>query len=95
MHYRITKVKHDADKRDEIIRILNEKESIIASFEGLNWVKMISISDTETMAISEYGTEAQLKAVEGRFREVMVDLVPLMKAPPEVCNGDAFWVQKL
>ena len=91
MYYRITKVSHEAGKRQEIINILKAKEEIINSFEGLNFVKMIAVSETVTMAISEYGSEAQLKAVEGRFKEVMVDMMPLMKGAPEVFHGDSFW----
>ena len=91
MHYRITKVSHEAGMRDKFVEILKAKEAIINSFEGLNYVRMIAISETATLAISEYGSEAQLKAVEGRFKEVMIDMAPLMTAPPEVLNGDSFW----
>ena len=95
MHFRITKVNHDADKRDQIVAILKSKEEIINSFEGLKYVKMIAVSDTQTVAISEYDSEASLKAVEGRFKEVMMDMMPLMSGPPEVLNGDSFWEMTL
>ena len=92
MYYRITKVNHEAGMRDEMRDILEAKADVLKSFEGLHWVKMIAVSDTVTMAISEYGSEDQLRAVEGRFREVMVDLAPLMAGPPEVSTGDEFWL---
>ncbi len=95
MHYRITKVTHEAGKRDQFIEILGQKEELINSFEGLNYVRMIAVSDTVTIAISEYDSEEKLKAVEGRFKEIMIDMVPLMSAPPEVLNGDSFWEKVL
>ena len=91
MHYRITRVRHDADKRPAMIETLNAKADLIKSFEGLRYVRMIAVSDTETVAISEYETEADLNAVQPRFREVMKDMVPLMAGAPDVSNGDAFW----
>ena len=91
MHYRITKIYHEADKRDELTEILNEKRESLNSFEGLSSVRMVSVSDTATIAVSVYETEEQLKAVEPRFQEAMVDLMPLMTSPPEVHNGDVFW----
>ena len=91
MHYRITRVQHAADKRQAMVDMLKSKEELIASFEGLRYVRMIALSDTETLAISEYESEEALNAVQGRFREVMVDMVPLMSGPPDVSNGDAFW----
>ena len=91
MHYRITKVYHEADKREALTELMNEKKEILRSFEGLRSVKMVGVSDTATIAVSQYETEEQLKAVESRFQEVMVDLMPLMTSPPEVHNGDVFW----
>jgi hypothetical protein len=91
MHYRITKVYHEADKREALTELMNEKKETLGSFEGLRSVRMVSVSDTATIAVSQYETEEQLKAVESRFQEVMVDLMPLMTSPPEVHNGDVFW----
>ena len=91
MHYRITRVQHEAGKRQAMVDMLNSKSELIQSFQGLRYVRMIAISDTETVAISEYETEADLQAVQPRFREVMVDMVPLMTGAPDVSNGDAFW----
>ena len=95
MHYRITKVNHEPGKRDQFVKILKQKEDLINSFEGLNYVRMIAVSDTVTIAISEYDSEEKLKAVEGRFKEIMIDMVPLMSGPPEVLNGDSFWEKVL
>ena len=91
MHYRIKKVHHEAGKRDELIEILKTKEEILKSFDGLKHVRMVEIRDTVTIAISEYETAEHLQMVEDRFKEVMVDLMPLMSEPPEVHNGDVFW----
>ena len=91
MHYRITKVYHEAGKREALAELLNEKKGILKEFEGLKSVRMVGVSETATIAVSEYETEDQLKAVEPKFQEVMVDLMPLMTQPPEVHNGDVFW----
>ena len=55
---------------------------------------MVAVSDTATIAVSEYETEDQLNAVEPKFQEVMVDLMSLMTQPPEVHNGDVFWAHE-
>tara|TARA_Y100001970_G_C13754774_1_gene612782 strand:- start:107 stop:394 length:288 start_codon:yes stop_codon:yes gene_type:complete len=94
MHYRITKVYHEADKRDELVEVLDSKKEILNSFDGLKSVRMVAVSDTSTIAVSEYETEEQLNAVEHKFQEVMIDLMPLMTSPPEVHNGDVFWDYK-
>ena len=91
MHYRITKVYHDSGKREELSELLNKKKGMLKDFDGLKSVRMVAVSETATIAVSEYETEDQLKAVEAEFQEVMVDLMPLMTQPPEVHNGDVFW----
>ena len=91
MHYRITKVYHESGKREELSELLNKKRGMLKDFDGLKSVRMVSVSETATIAVSEYETEEQLKAVEPKFQEVMVDLMPLMTQPPEVHNGDVFW----
>ena len=55
---------------------------------------MVEVNNTVTIAISEYESEEQLKKVEPRFQEVMVDLMPLISEPPEIYNGDVFWEHK-
>ena len=91
MHYRITKVYHESGKREELSELLNKKRGMLKDFGGLKSVRMVGVSETATIAVSEYETEEQLKAVESKFQEVMVDLMPLMTQPPEVHNGDVFW----
>ena len=91
MHYRITKVYHESGKREELSELLNKKRGMLKDFVGLKSVRMVGVSETATIAVSEYETEEQLKAVEPKFQEVMVDLMPLMTQPPEVHNGDVFW----
>ena len=94
MYYRITRVRHTAENRQAMVDLLKSKEEIINTFEGLRYVRMIAVSDTETVAISEYESEAALNAVQGRFREVMIDMMPLMEGPPDVSHGASFWEQK-
>ena len=91
MHYRITKVYHESGKREELSELLNKKRGMLKDFDGLKSVRMVGVSETATIAVSEYETEEQLKAVETKVQEVMVDLMPLMTQPPEVHNGDVFW----
>ena len=54
MHYRITKVNHEQGKRDDIIAYLKTKNEDINSIEGLQSVRMIAISETESIALSKY-----------------------------------------
>ena len=68
MHYRITKVYHEAGKREALAELLNEKKGMLKDFDGLKSVRMVGVSETATIAVSEYETEDQLKAVEvGEF----------------------------
>ena len=91
MHYRITKVHHDLGKRDDIITYLETKDEDIRSIEGLQSVRMIEISETESIAISKYENEQQLTMAEEKFKEIMGGMMPFMTAPPEVNNGDECW----
>ena len=95
MHYRITKVQHEAGKRDDIVAYLKTKDEDVLSIEGLQSVRMIEISETESIAISKYENEQQLKMAEEKFKEIMGGMMPFMTAPPEVDNGNVCWsVQK-
>ena len=94
MHYRITKVNHELGKRDDIIDYLNIKNKEINSIEGLQSVKMIATSETESIAISKYENEQQLTMAEEKFKEIMSGMMPFMTAPPEVHNGDECWSMK-
>ena len=95
MHYRITKVQHEPGKRDDIVAYLKTKDEDVRSIEGLQSVRMIEISETESIAISKYENEQQLTMAEEKFKEIMVGMMPFMTAPPEVNNGDVCWsVQK-
>ena len=67
MYYRITKVYHEAGKREALSELLNEKKGMLKDFEGLKSVRMVGVSETATIAVSEYETEDQLKAVEPKF----------------------------
>ena len=94
MHYRITKVHHEQGKRDDIIAYLKTKNEDIKSIEGLQSVRMIAISETESIAISKYENEQQLTMAEEKFKKIMVGMMPFMTAPPEVHNGDECWSMK-
>ena len=91
MHYRITKVNHEQGKRDDIIAYLKTKNEDINSIEGLQSVRMIEISETESIAISKYENEQQLTMAEEKFKEIMGGMMPFMTAPPEENNGDECW----
>ena len=94
MHYRITKVQHEPGKRDDIVAYLKTKDEDVKSIEGLQSVRMIEISETESIAISKYENEQQLKMAEQKFKEIMGGMMPFMTAPPEVNNGDECWSVK-
>ena len=94
MHYRITKVNHELGNRDNIIAYLKTKSEEIKSIEGLQSVRMIAISETESIAISKYENEQQLTMAEEKFKEIMGGMMPFMTAPPEVHNGDECWSMK-
>ena len=95
MHYRITKVQHEPGKRDDIVAYLKTKDEDVRSFEGSQSVRMIEISETESIAISKYENEQQLTMAEEKFKEIMGGMMPFMTAPPEVNNGAVCWsVQK-
>ena len=91
MHYRITKVQHEPGKRDDIVAYLKTKDEDVRSIEGLQSVRMIEISETESIAISKYENEQQLTMAEEKFKEIMVGMMPFMTAPPEVNNRDECW----
>ena len=84
MHYRITKLNHEPGKRDNIIAYLTTKNEDIKSIEGLQSVRMISISENKSIAISKYDNEQQLTMAEKEFKEIMGGMMPFMNAPPEV-----------
>ena len=94
MHYRITKVHHELGKRDDIVAYLKTKDEDVMSIEGLQSVRMIALSETESIAISKYENEQQLKMAEEKFKEIMGGMMPFMTAPPEVSNGDECWSVK-
>ena len=71
MHYRITKVNHGQGKRDDNIAYLKTKNEDINSIEGLQSVRMIAISETESIALSKYENEQQLTMADEKFKEIM------------------------
>tara|TARA_B100002052_G_scaffold289466_1_gene306921 strand:- start:599 stop:892 length:294 start_codon:yes stop_codon:yes gene_type:complete len=91
MHFRITKVSHHPDKREEVLEYLGSVGDKITSIDGLKIVRMVAISDNQVIAISEYDNEEQLKEAESSFGSIMAGLQPFITAPPEVNNGDVIW----
>ena len=91
MHYRITKVYHKIGKLDDMITYIKSVDDKLNSIEGLNSVKMISISDNQVIAVSEYNSEDQLTAAEQHFGSIMAGMQSFMESPPEVNNGDMVW----
>ena len=81
-------------KRDDIVAYLKTKDEDVRSIEGLQSVRMIAISETESIAISKYENEQQLTMAEEKFKEIMGGMMPFMTAPPEVHNGDECWSMK-
>ena len=63
MHYRITKVQHGPGKRDDIIAYLKTKDEDVISIEGLQSVRMIALSETESVAISKYENWKECRAI--------------------------------
>ena len=78
MYYRITRVKHAPENRRHggDAPVQGSADRLL---EGLRYVR-IALSDTETGHLRE--SEEALNVVQHRFREVMVDMVPLMAGPP-------------
>ena len=66
-------------------------ENIAGQSGHVNYDTIPGVIYTTPEVASIGKTEEQLKAVEPKFQEVMVDLMPLMTQPPEVHNGDVFW----
>ncbi len=91
MYYRITKVSHRAGVRQQMIDYLKTKEDLMASIEGLHHVRLIGVSDTEVIAVSEYDNAEQVANAEEKFGQIMVGLKDYFAGPPEVMHGDAFW----
>ena len=52
MHFRITKVSHHPDKREEVLEYLGSVGDKIMSIDGLKIVRMVAISDSQVIAIS-------------------------------------------
>ena len=57
-------------------------------------VRIIAISKTESIALSKYENEQQLKMAEEKFKEIMSGMISFITGPPEVNNGDECWWMK-
>ncbi|MCH2021675.1 MAG: hypothetical protein MK207_04270 [Saprospiraceae bacterium] len=91
MHYRITKVLHQAGKRQSIVDHLNTMEDKIKSIQGLQSLRLLEISETESYGISVYENEQQIKDAEEQVREIMSGMMSFMTGPPEKVSGGVFW----
>jgi hypothetical protein len=52
---------------------------------------MVNISETESIAFSEYENEEQMNNAGEKYREIMGGMAQYFSGPPEVSNGDAVW----
>ena len=91
MHFRITKVFHQAGKRQEIVDYLNRMENEIKSIQGLQSLRLLEISETESYGISVYENEQQIKDAEEQVKEIMSGMMPFMTSAPEIVSGGVFW----
>ena len=91
MHCRITKINHKPDSIDDLLEYLKSVESDVNSIEGLHSVTMVNISETESIAFSEYENEEQMNNAGEKYKEIMGGMAQYFSIPPEVSNGDAVW----
>jgi hypothetical protein len=91
MHYRISKVKHAAGARESMISHLESMSDKIHAIAGLYSVKLVEISETESIAFSKYDNAQQVIDAEDQFREIMGGMMQFMTGPPEIMNGDVIW----
>ena len=91
MHCRITKINHKPDSLDNLLGYLKSVESDVNSIDGLHSVTMVNISETESIAFSEYENEEQMNNAGEKYREIMGGMAQYFSGPPEVSNGDAVW----
>ncbi len=91
MHCRITKINHKPDSIDDLLEYLKSVESDVISIEGLHSVTMVNISETESIAFSEYENEEQMNNAGEKYREIMGGMAQYFSGPPEMSNGDAVW----
>ena len=95
MYYRITKVTHGANDRDKMISYLDSKKDMIKTIEGLHSVRLVSITDTQTIAISKYDNAQQVADAEEIFKQIMVGMKVFFTAAPEIMHGDVFGRHKI
>ena len=91
MYYRITKVFHQAGKRQEMVDYLNSVDDKIKTIQGLQSLRLLEISETESYGISVYENEQQIKDAEEQVKEIMSGMMPFMTGAPEIVSGGVFW----
>jgi heme-degrading monooxygenase HmoA len=91
MHYRITKVHHQAGKQEAMSNHIATMQDKIDEIDGLISVHLIATSDTESYGISVYENEQQIIDAEAQFKEIMAGMMPFMTAPPEISTGGVLW----
>lgn len=91
MHYRITKVQHQAGKQDAMAQHIDQMRDKVDQIQGLISVHLISVSDTESFGVSVYETEQQIIDAEAQFKEIMGGMMQFMTGPPEVSTGGIMW----
>ena len=91
MHCRITKINHKPDSLNNLLGYLKSVESDVNSIDGLHSVTMVNISETESIAFSEYENEEQMNNAGEKYKEIMGGMAQYFSGTPEVSNGDAVW----
>ena len=91
MHYRITRLKHSEENQSRVIAYLesvtDEKESI----DGLLSITLITVSETETLGLSQYESEVKMANANPVQQKVLAGAAGLLSGEPEVENGDVLW----
>ena len=57
MMIQLTKINHKLDSLDDLLDYLKSVESDVNSIDGLHSVTMVNVSETESIAFSEYENE--------------------------------------
>ena len=85
-----TTIKPSSDK-DKMTQYLDSKKDLIKTINGLHSVRLVAVSETQTIAISHYDNAQQVADAEETFKQIMIGMKVFFTAPPEIMHGDIFW----
>ena len=91
MHYRITRLKHSEENQSKVIAYLESVTEEIEWIEGLLSITLISVSNTETLGLSQYESEEKMVNANPVQQKVLSGAAELLSGLPEVENGDVLW----